>query len=121
MTDTYVTDDGVAARVLGNNLLVRPDPEPTATRGGIIVPGLGNDTLHHTGVVVAVGYLTGKRAPHKTPIPDIAVGDHIVFVRLLALTDSNPQIKRILDDNVLRIRPSDVLLVIDKEDLNRLP
>ena len=120
MRSCYATPAGVVARLVGNALLVRPDPEPTETRGGIIVPGLGNASLHHTGEVVAVGYVKGKRMLERAPVPGVEVGDRILYVRLLSLTAGNPEIKRILDDNVVFIRPADVLLTFAAEDVSRL-
>lgn len=120
MTNRYATVDGTVARLLGNALLVRPDREPEKTRGGIIVPYLGNASLHHTGVVVAVGFVTGKRLIERVPVPGIAVGDHVLYLRLLAMTDVNPTIKTILDDNVIFIRPADVLLTFAAEEVSRL-
>ncbi len=117
---TFTSRGGVRARVVGNNLLVRKDPDPEATAGGIIVPGLGNASLVGTGVVVAVGVLTSAKAEAGTPIPDIAPGDRVAFIRLLHKVDVNPQIKSVLDDDIMRIRASDVLLVFAEEDAPRL-
>lgn len=108
------------ARVYGNNILVRKDPDPESTRGGIIVPGLGNASLVITGVVVAVGFLTGPKAPLRTPIPDVRPGDRVAFIRLLHKTDVNPQIKDIFEDDIMRIRASDILLTFAEEDVARL-
>ncbi len=120
MSDRYACDDGTTARLVGNALLIRPDPEPTETRGGIIVPGLGNASLHHTGEVLAVGYVTGKKTLERLPIPGIAAGDRVLYLRMLAKTAGNPEIKRIFDDSVLFLRPADVLLTFAAEDVSRL-
>lgn len=118
--NTYRTQSGVLLRVVGNNLLVRMNDRPKKTRGGILIPDTAFGSAHGTGQVLAVGNLTGKRAPQGTPIPDVRPGNHVLFVRLLERTDSNPQLKVRLEEDVVRIRPDDVLLVLDAEDVERV-
>jgi co-chaperonin GroES (HSP10) len=114
----HTLPDGRRARVIGNNLLVRMGDQPKTTRGGIIIPDTSIGSMHVTGEVLAVGWVTTANEP--IDIPGLEVGDHVLFVKLLDKTDTNPQIKRIFGDNVIRIRPSDVLLVLDAEDVNRV-
>lgn len=111
---------GGQLRVLGNNLLVRLHDRPKQTPGGIVVPDTAIDSMLATGTVVAVGRLTGARAPANTPVPGITTGDNVLFVRFLDRSDSNPQLKRLVEDNILRIRPDDVLLVLDDDDVKRV-
>lgn len=118
MSRVYTAPSGERLRVIGNNLLVRLEPPPETTLGGIVLPGI--EPLYGLGEVVAVGCLTGKRAVFRTPIPDVEVGDYVCFLALLARTDTNPQIKSRTGENLLRIRPADVLLVISASDLQRL-
>lgn len=120
MSDTYITPQGHAVRVVGNNILVRADPAPERTRGGIIAPNPDKASAHGTGTVLAVGYLTGPQAAFHTPIPGISVGDRVLYLRVLGKTDANPQVARTLEDDVIRIRSSDILLVLDSEDVERL-
>lgn len=120
MNHIYTTADGQKVRVLGNNVLVRPDKQPKESKGGIIIPDNVIDGLHITGEVLALGFLTGARAEAYTPIPDLKVGDRVLYVRFLERTDSNGQMQRVLGDDLIRIRPADILLVLDSEDLNRL-
>lgn len=107
---------GIRVRITGNNLLIRPDPVPTQSKGGILFPGGSVEHVHNTGEVVAVGFITAK-APAGTPIPGIKKGDRVVFVRFLEQQDSNIQLKSRLEDDVIRIRAADVSLVFDDEDL----
>ncbi len=120
MSSVYVTAEGLAVRVVGNNLLVVPDPAPKQSAGGLHLPAVNSLTLHATGRVVAVGHLTGKRAPRHTSIPGISVGDRVLYLRLLGKTDANPQVQKSIDEEVVRIRPADVLLVLDGEDWKRV-
>ena len=120
MSRSYTTPQGQAVRVVGNNILVRADPAPERTRGGIIAPHPDMASAYGTGTVVAFGYLTGSKAPQHTPIPGIAVGDHVLYLRVLGKTDSNPQIARTLEEDVVRVRSSDILLVLDSQDVERV-
>jgi co-chaperonin GroES (HSP10) len=120
VSDTYTTPEGEVVRVIGNNLLVRVEPDKKETTGGIIIPDNVLPSIHVVGEVLAIGYLTSKKAAAKTPIPDLKVGDRVAFVRFLEKTDANPQIKRAIGENVLRIRPADVLLVMDAGDSQQL-
>jgi co-chaperonin GroES (HSP10) len=120
VTNKHVTSDGLKVRVLGNNLLVRPAPAPKESRGGIIIPDNVLGGLYLTGEVVAVGFLTTTKAPEHTPIPGIAVGDRVLFTRFLEKTDGNERIARVIGDDLIRIRPADVLLVMDGADAERL-
>lgn len=107
-------------RVIGNRLLVRVDKPPERSKGGIIFAHPEAADPHATGTVEAVGYLTTPKAGTRTPIPDINVGDRVLFVRLLAITDSNPKLQTLLDDDVICIRPADIILLFADGDLSRV-
>jgi co-chaperonin GroES (HSP10) len=119
VSDTAELNSGLSVRVVGNNLLVRPDPLPTQSAGGIIYANDAVEHIFNTGVVLAVGYVTAQ-APAGTHIPGIKPGDKIYFIRYLAKQDTNIQLSERLGDDVIRIRPADVLLVFDAEDLPKL-
>ncbi len=110
--------DGV--RVVGNNLLVSVDDSPTTTRGGILIPDTVGLSMYTTGRVVALGYLTGKKVQDRISIPGLRVGDRVLFLRALERADSNPQIAEILGRKLIRLRPADVLLVLDDEDVKQV-
>ena len=120
MSAIYIAKSGRRLRVLGNNLLVRMDAAPKETRGGIMIPDTVLAGLHATGEVLAVGRLTGKRAEANTPVPGVGVGDRVLFVRLLERTDVNPQLKELAEERLVRVRPDDILLVLDDEDVKRV-
>lgn len=113
-----VLRDGRRIRVTGNNLLVRPDPEPKQV-GLIQLPDGACEGVMNTGVVMARGYVMAQAEFH-TPIPGIEQGDRVAFVRFLAKQDSNVQLTERLGEPVIRIRASDVSLVFDEEDLPRI-
>lgn len=115
MQAVALLQSGARFRVTGNNLLVRPDPEPKQV-GLIQLPDGACDGVVNTGVVLARGYVMSKAEFH-TPIPGILKGNRVAFVRFLAKQDSNVQLSERLGDSVIRIRAADVLLVFDDEDL----
>lgn len=117
--DTAVLENGTAVRIVGNNLLVRPDPLPKETAGGIIIPGDAVEHVYNTGTVLAVGYVLAQ-APAKTQIPGIKPGDRVYFIRYLAKQDSNIQLANRLGEDVIRIRPADVLLTFEAEDEKKM-
>jgi co-chaperonin GroES (HSP10) len=116
----YRTEAGRELRVFGNSLLVRLDPEPAETRGGIVVPGNVLGSVHRSGTVVAVGAVTGKKAHQPVSIPGLNIGDHVLFVRFHEMSGANPKLKTLVEEGLLCIRPADVLLVMAAEDLQRV-
>lgn len=116
MSDTYVTADGLKIRVIGNNLLVRPDPLPERSAGGIFYAPDAMEHVNNTGTVVAVGTVTAK-TEERIPIPGLKVGDRVVFIRFLALQETNQQLAGIVGEDLIRLRPADIQLVFDAEDL----
>ena len=107
-------------RVVGNNLLVELDPEKRTSEGGILIPDNVVPRLTRTGKVLDVGSLTGGKVDGRVSVPGIKRGDHVAFVRFVEVSGANPQIKKTLSKDVLCIRPADVLLVMDAEDVNRV-
>lgn len=103
-------------RVVGNRILVRVEAPPKSSSGGILFVNPDAATPHAVGVVLAVGHLTGPKAPRHTPIPGLHCGDRILFLRALQITDSNPQLQRHLEEHIVAIRPADVLLLLDEKD-----
>lgn len=120
MNDTYTAPSGEVVRVVGNNLLVLIDEESKTTRGGLVIPDTALRSLHLTGKVVAIGHLTGNKLAEKVSVPGLQIGDHVMFVRFLEKTDSNGDVQRVLGDKVVRIRPADVLLVMDVKEVDRV-
>lgn len=115
----HTLKDGTALRVTGNNLFVVPDPVEKESAGGILYAGDAVAHVYNTGVVVARGYVMSQ-ADFHTPISGIKKGDRVLFIRYLAKQDSNIQMCQRLGEEVIRIRPSDVQLVFDDEDLPRV-
>jgi hypothetical protein len=110
--------NGTRIRITGNNLLVRPDPEPKRV-GLIQLPDGACEGVMNTGIVLARGYVMARAAFH-TPIPGILKGDRVAFIRFLAKQDSNTWLSARLGEPVIRIRAADVTLVFDDEDLPRI-
>lgn len=119
MYNEHVLQSGAKLRVVGNNLFVRPDPLPKSTAGGIIIPGDAVEHVFNTGTVLAVGHVLSQ-APYQTKIPGIEKGDRVLFVRYLAKQDTNIHMSARLGEEVIRIRPADVVLLLDEEDLPRV-
>lgn len=111
----YQLKRGDVLRVLGNNLLIRPDPVLTQSAGGILFPEDAIEHVYNTGTVLATGFVLSL-APYHTPVPGIKKGDRVFFVRFLAKQDSNIQLGARLGEDIIRIRPSDVLFMFDDED-----
>lgn len=122
--DTYETPDGRLIRVLNNNILVKIDQPDEISRGGIIIPPGSYDNPYATGVVVAVGYHHGSArdengkyiGPTKTKIQGLEVGDGVYCIRFLNQQDSNVLLQRDWGDGLLRLRPSDIIFVFDRNE-----
>ncbi len=127
-TDTYVAPNGTRMRVLNNNMLVRVDPAPDMTAGGIVIPDTAHADHYATGTVVAVGTVpTATRDDEgnivdvgRTPIPGISVGDHVLFIKFLSDQDSNKKVRERLGDDIIKMQPSDVLVIFGDEDRARV-
>lgn len=64
-------------RPLSDLIVVDRAPAETKTAGGLILPGIAQEQLHH-GRVIAVG--PGKRLPNGTRIPmELNEGDTVYF------------------------------------------
>ncbi len=107
-------------KVVGNNLLVEVLPPPKASRGGILlIPDVAAGALG-IGKVIAVGHLTGNKLVDLVSIPGLKKGDYVAFIRMHEKMDSNKHVQKVIGDGVIRLRPADVLLVLDESDLKRL-
>ncbi|MBG08451.1 MAG: co-chaperone GroES [Halobacteriovoraceae bacterium] len=95
-------------RPLGDRVLVRRVEEENKTKSGIIIPD-GNMEKPLTGKIVAIG--PGKR--HESgkvfPIPDIKIGDIVLFGKY-----SGIEVK--INDETLLLMNSDDLLGIMEEE-----
>ena len=119
MSDRYdiaVLSSGLKVRAVGNNLLIRPDPPQEVSKGGIIFPGEAVEHVYNTGTVVAVGHGLAQ-APYRTKIPGIEKGDRVYYIKYLEKQHSNLHMLDRLGENIVRIRPADVLLVFGDEDM----
>lgn len=108
-------------KLMGDNVLVKMDPDKELTSSGIIIkPKEAMETIMRTGVVVAVG--PGKYAKKgerdldkRVPIP-LEVGDGVVFNRFVASNTKTAEAlhQHVLDDDEALIKGSDVLLAYDR-------
>lgn len=126
--DTYTAPNGTRVRMLGKNILVRMDPPPEMTRGGIVIPDTGHADIFATGEVVAVGRIpTVTRDADNNitswgliPIPGVSVGDRVLYIKFLADQDSNKGVRAIMGDDLIKMQASDILFAFDEEDRERL-
>lgn len=119
--DTYVTSTGKKIRVINENILIRVDPDVDRIRNGIILPSGKFDHPYNTGVVLAVGRRLAIKRDSKgkientelVPIPGISVGDGVYFIRFLDVQDSNKAFQGLYEPGVIRVKPSDIILLFD--------
>lgn len=124
----YTTPDGTTIRLINDDVLIRIDPLKEQTAGGIIIPDTAGDRgdagILTTGTILAFGFVKigGKKGveAQRVPLPDLAIGQKCVFVRFYAEQDSNKQIQYRVEENVIRMKPLDLLLVLDPEDADRV-
>jgi len=115
MSDTYTTASGVKIRVIGDNVLVLADEPPDRSKSGLVIYPDGAMThVFNTGVVVAVGYVWHKTSKGrvKVPVPGLETGLRVAFIRFLAEQNTNKQVRVLANEDLLRIKASDVVLVI---------
>lgn len=109
--DTYTYKNGKSLRLL-KKILVQGHDISEVTEGGIIKPGHATEHVWRIGTILAFGYQRNDKTGERTPIPDIEVGLHCVFIRYLAEQDSNKQMRDIFDDtDIFAIAASDILFV----------
>ena len=109
--DTYEFEDGTKFRITSDRLLVRGDPLPKETSGGIIIPGKACEHVFRTGTIVAYGFKRNEKTGEKYPI-HVEVGLKCCFVRFLAEQDSNKQFRANFGDgDIFFIGPTDLLFV----------
>lgn len=120
--DTYQVPGGPSIRVLNGNLLVKKDPLITK-KGLIEFPDGAVDEVHNTGTILAVGFhddKEGGRVPLHHVHPDLIPGNQVVFVRYIADVHTNERVREMLGEDVIRLTPTDILLVFDEADRSRL-
>lgn len=108
--DTFELPDGRRIRVLGPNIFVKMDPVDTK-RGLIHFAPSAMDHVNRTGTVIAFGTYEITKGPKRgtrIPIPEVNVGDKVLFIRFLAEQDSNKYIRHQFGNDIIRIRPADI-------------
>ncbi len=98
----------MAFRPLGDRVLVKRVEEEAKTKGGIIIPDTAKEKPQE-GEVVAVGPGARDEAGKRVE-PDVKVGDRILFGKW-----SGSEV-RIDGDELLIMKESDILGVLDKAD-----
>lgn len=104
-----------------DNILIRVDEESAVTAGGIIKPEGATENIQGTAEVVAVGpgvwNYPKKGEESKRVSVGVEPGDGIVFIKYLAKTRTNEQLRQWhLQERELLIKPPDVLLVYDRKN-----
>lgn len=121
--DTYVTKKGVRVRLINNDVLVKTDPLPEMSASGLILyPNGAMEHVANTGTIVAFGYERFETTEGKyvcRPIPELEVGLKCLFVRFLAEQHSNIQVRARIEEGLIRLKPSDIMLVFSEKDLPR--
>ncbi|MDR5683248.1 MAG: co-chaperone GroES [Armatimonadota bacterium] len=92
---------------LGDRVVVKPLEEEERTKGGIVLPDTAKEKPQH-GEVLAVGPGAldedGKRLPM-----DVKVGDRVLFAKY-----AGTEVK-IDDEDLLILRQSDILAIVERE------
>lgn len=102
-------EDGRVLRMLEKGILVREDPLPTTSASGLVVLPEGSvETIHHTGTILAYGFMVGDG--RAFPIPDIRKGLKCAYIRFLREQHTNQRWREMFD-GIFRIGVTDVELV----------
>lgn len=123
---TYDSPNG-RVELINNDVLVRLDEPRKTTSGGISIPDTAGDRgdagILATGTILAFGFIRhgGTDEPHnKIPIPGLSVGLKAVFIRFYSEQHSNQQVQLRVEPGVIRMKPADIMLVADPEDMDRI-
>lgn len=124
----YRTPNGEIVRLVNDDLIVRMDPLRETTRGGIIIPDTAGDRgdagILTTGTVEAFGFATiggKKNIPfQRIPLPEFYIGMKVVFIRYYAEQHTNKSIQHTFGEGVIKLKPLDVMLAFDPEDMDRV-
>jgi co-chaperonin GroES (HSP10) len=109
-------------RLLGDNILIRLDPESEKTSSGIIFrPNEAMETILRTGEIIGTG--PGKWAKNKdidldTRVPMVVeVGEGVIINRFIASNTKTAENLHqfILDEDEALIKASDILLLYDRK------
>lgn len=110
-------------RLLGDNILVRMDPDTDKVLGGLLFkPEDAYETIMRTGEVISVGpgrWATDGDTPLDKRIPiGVEVGEGVVFNRFIAShTKTAEQLHQfVLEKDEAIIAPRDILLVYDRKN-----
>jgi co-chaperonin GroES (HSP10) len=119
--DTHTFKDGRTLRLIGDRVLVKTDPDQTETSSGLIeFPGGSMEHAYSTGTILAFGWIKEKKLPgttrtkpleEPTPIPELEVGQKCCFIRFLKLQDSNKQLRERFEDDIVALKPEDLLFL----------
>lgn len=123
--DSYTFEDGQTIRLLNEQILVRFDPIEEKTAGGIIKPEGACDHVYQTGTILAFGWMKDRPLPDTTkrkllpkpiPIPDLEVGLKCCFIRFHRVSHSNQNFRGMFGDDMILLKPEDVLFLFLKGD-----
>jgi chaperonin GroES len=92
---------------LGDRVVVRPLEEEERTKGGIVLPDTAKEKPQH-GEVLAVGPGALDEDGERMPM-DVGVGDRVLFAKY-----AGTEIK-IDDEDLLILRQSDILAIVERE------
>jgi len=113
---SYTFADGNTLRLRGNNILVRGNPIPKMSSGGLIhIPGSAVEHVHRTGTVLAFGTRELKDGTLVPLSDELYVGLGVLFVRYLAEQETNKDIKATFGDDIFRLRIADIIVAYDGE------
>jgi co-chaperonin GroES (HSP10) len=120
LLDIYTIDDKTL-RLVGPRVLVRIDPLPSESKGGVIFPGKSTDTSFQTGTVLAkANQKWNPKDPNRFIHYDVEVGDRILFYWMQKEIHTNIVLRGMFSDDIILVQPIDILLVFDAGDKERL-
>jgi chaperonin GroES len=92
---------------LGDRVVVKPLEEEERTKGGIVLPDTAKEKPQH-GEILAVGPGALDEDGERLPM-DVNVGDRVLFAKY-----AGTEVK-IDDDELLILRQSDILAIVERE------
>lgn len=120
----YMTKNG-KLRLINHRVLVKTDPAQDRSSSGLIhFPDGAMEHTLKTGTIVAFGFMREgfeqKPVTKNVPIPGLEVGMKCAFVRFLEKHHSNVQLQEMLDEDLMIVQPSDLLLVFTPDEMDRI-
>lgn len=117
--------EGTRFRLLGEQILVHTEAESDQTESGLIYKAVNaHEHVYAKGKILAWGYVTSVKQKDTTetkpvprrPIADLEAGMGCVFVKFRKMQDSNQTVQHLFGENIILLRPEDILFTYGEED-----